>query len=176
MSWSLTEKLKLTFDLASLRHEASKKLNGDEWKGYQTIRDRYDADRQTARATYWDEYQSRVETVRAELLRQAGAKTLDLKPKYVGNDRFDANALGRQAHRQVQSRHQRDLDEIDRRELFAIDVLLEGAEKRHRERMRFDKLDQYTHEQVSFERRVDREDKITPTENVIKFEKPTRDR
>lgn len=130
MTLSLTQQIKSTFDLASLRHEASKKLNGDEWKGYQTIRKRHDAERRFVQRNYGDEYKSRVETVRAELLRQRGAKTLDHKPRFAGIDRFDANALNRQSHRTVQNQHQSELSQIDTREREAIETLIKQAEQR----------------------------------------------
>ena len=132
MDLSLTKAIKLTFDHASLRYEASKKLTAEEWKAYQQIRQRGEAERRHAERLYRDEYQTRVESERQNLLRAAGAKSIDLKPRFTGIDRFDKAALNRQAHRNVRQLHYWDMVKLDKREDEALRALLAQADQRQR--------------------------------------------
>ena len=126
----LSEAVRMTFARASLVHEASKKLNADEWRGYQEIRKRYDAQRRFLERTYRQEYDTRFEQARADLLREAGSWKDDFKPRFSVNDRFDSQMLNRRAHRIVQDRHQSDLSKNARAEDQAIQNLLAKSQTR----------------------------------------------
>ena len=126
----LSEEVRMTFARASLVHEASKKLNADEWRSYQEIRKRYDAQRRFLERTYWQEYDTRLEQARADLLREAGSWKNDFKPRFSVNDRFDSQMLNRRAHRIVQDRHQADLSTNARAEDRAIQTLLDKSQTR----------------------------------------------
>lgn len=127
MSLSLAEQIKRTFDLASLRYEASLNLSDRDWQTYQRICGRYDEQRFSAERRYREEYDTRVEAARQTLLEKAGKKERSFIPWFGRTDRFDSAALERQAHREVQGRHRAAMWKLDEQEQDEIRSLLSEA-------------------------------------------------
>lgn len=129
MSLSLTEEIKRTFELATLRREALSNLSAQDWQEYQRIQSRYEGERRSAERVYRSEYTMRVERARADLLHRAGRKDANLTARFGRHDRFDKSALERQAHRHVQNEHLALMSKLDERERDDIRSLVEGARR-----------------------------------------------
>jgi len=131
MSFNISEELKRTFDLASLKHLASKNLNANERKAYSKITERYGDLRRFEQRAHEMEYDTRVEVARKRIINQAGAKNKDFKHRWFGNDQFDKSATNRQAHRNVRAQHGQLMAGIDKMEARDITKLLDVSEKRN---------------------------------------------
>ena len=45
MSFNISDEIKRTFDLASLKHQAAKDFTSQEWKAYRKITEKFDGQR-----------------------------------------------------------------------------------------------------------------------------------
>ena len=131
MSYNISEDLKSTFHLATLRNEAAKDLNASEWKKFQQIKTRHDDLRRFEQRAHEMEYKTRVEVARKRIINKAGAKNKDFKHRWFGNDQFDKSATNRQAHRNVRGQHHQLMAGIDKMEARDITKLLDTCEKRN---------------------------------------------
>lgn len=123
MALTISEELNRVFDLASLRQEAADLKAPHQWRRVTGIWRRCDDARQREQNRFEKRYVTRVEVARRRLVDEAAAKSFDLKPGWAGHDTFDAQALTRQAEREVRHAHQQRMeriDEFERRELKAI--------------------------------------------------------
>ena len=130
MSFSISQELQRTFHLASLHREASHSLTGQDWHEYQQLKNAYARQRRTEERAYGQEYKTRVEIARKRLTNQAGEKNKDFKRRWFGHDNSDANAINRQARRQVEMHHKRLMAHLDMRETRDIETLLQRASRR----------------------------------------------
>lgn len=123
MNTSITGELKRSFDLASLRKEAKTLNRPEHWAEINRITTRCDKARQREERLHAAFFDTRVEMARRRLIDEAGTIGRDLKPLSFGDDRFDRNAITRQAQRLVLKSHERRLariDELERRSLGAV--------------------------------------------------------
>lgn len=127
MTLDIAAEIKTAFDLASKRREAALNLNGAEWKEYQQIRRNFELLRQQENRKNLSLFTTRVEIARKALIDKAASKPRDFKARFAAADKFDAQALTRQARRQVTRQHQNNLARIDIRESEAIEALLERS-------------------------------------------------
>jgi hypothetical protein len=127
---NITKELKRTFDLASLRREASKTLNVEEWRTFQKIKKGFDNQKRFEQRVYELEYDTRVEVACKRLINKAGEKNQNYKRRWFGNDNFDKSANYRQARRQVQAQHHKLLAHLETQEIRAVDGLLNRCEHR----------------------------------------------
>lgn len=127
---SLAEEVRRTFDLASLRKEASAKYTADEWRTYQEVRRDHAAQRRDLQEEFERDYPSRFEKARQKLIDDAGSKPLDLIPKWLSRDRFDKSAIERQARMSVLRDHRQDVAVVDKGELKALGEIKKTAEQR----------------------------------------------
>ncbi len=134
MSFNISDEIKRTFDLASLKHQAAKDFTTNEWKAYRKIGQKYDGLRRYEQRTYEMEYKTRVEVARKRLINKAGSKTKDFKHRWFGNDQFDRSAINRQAHRNVRSAHDQLMAGIDSQQARETSRLLDTCEKRTKQR------------------------------------------
>ncbi|OXT01627.1 hypothetical protein B7H23_01255 [Notoacmeibacter marinus] len=134
MAESLGLQIKRSFELAALTREAKIILSARGWRDYQLLDKHFAAQRRDLERNYASEYQSRVETVRKRLIDGRAAKTKEFKHRFLGSDRFDANALLRQAHRQVRTHHAGQLQGLEKRELGAKAAFLEQQRRLGRTR------------------------------------------
>lgn len=119
--------IKRSFDLAVLRHEANRLRNADDWQAFQAIRDRYADERAALREDYQQSYDDRFTAARAELLRKAGENAHAPKPRFAATDRFNREAIDRQAHRIVRLSHQSELARLEEKETRELNGLLKEA-------------------------------------------------
>ncbi|MEM9733634.1 MAG: hypothetical protein AAF903_09155 [Pseudomonadota bacterium] len=130
MSFEPSKELKQVFHLASLRSFARQNLKGDEWQAVSTLMDRMKRERAAEEKDYRANYDTRVETARRALIDKAGAKSNEFKPPQFGVDRFDENAIERQAHRMVHAEHSARMAGLDQLETSELERLTQPAHKR----------------------------------------------
>ncbi len=134
MSFNIDEELKRTFGLASLRLEASKKLNGEEWKKFQAITKKHAGIKRAEQRNFELEYDTRFEVSRKRLINKAGSKTRKFNHPWARNDVFDETAIKRQAKRQVKAEHQKLMSHLENKELKEVQSLMDTCEHRHQTR------------------------------------------
>lgn len=157
MSENITQQLKRTFHLAGLRHEAKHIRNSDDWSEMGKIRDRYAKAYRKEERTFRAEYLTRVEAAQKRLIDKAGSKTKDFKHRWFGNDRFNSEAILRQAQREVRAHHRVQMDLIEKRETRELETLLSrnAPDKDQRVRSKYD-FQKATNRRDGVERRVPR--------------------
>ena len=126
---SIDRDLRRAFEMASLKREAKLILTPGEWQTYRKIEDVHNAQRQLEDRRYRSEYETRVETARKRLINSAAAKGRNFTHRWFGADRFDKDAIDRQARRTVQDGHHRRLAAIDKMQAQDIRRLLQRCEK-----------------------------------------------
>lgn len=124
----LVDEIRQTFNLEKLRLEAAKKLNADEWPAFDKMRQEHEGQRRFAKRAYDLEYDERVAMARVRLINKAGAKDRSFKPPWAGDDRFNKDAINRQAHREVRHAYLKDLVRIDREEARDITQMIDASE------------------------------------------------
>lgn len=131
MTFDITKELEKTFQEAVMRHEARSLKTPEDWARANAVKEDGEKERAAFEEKYRDEYDSRVEIVRKRLIKEAGALGLD-HPVPKSRDRFDGEAIKRQAHREVQRDHDRVLQQS--RDNEAAKLLALQKEARERER------------------------------------------
>ena len=131
MTEDLTNALQMTFDEAVMRHEARSLKEGQHWEQAREIMERGEGERAALEDIYLREYDSRVETVRKRLVDDAGKPDLN-HPAPYGRDKFDSETLTRQAHREVRSNHDADLQQSLDAQRTELDGLQEKARQTDR--------------------------------------------
>ena len=124
------EKINRVLQLKQMRRDGRTLLKGQEKKDFIRIKEKFDKQHTTAEQLYAHEYKTRVEIAYRRLLNQAGSKTLELKPRFVGIDRFNKHDLGRQAQLNVRLDHQQSMDRLDSQELKESTSFLEKSSQR----------------------------------------------
>lgn len=130
MTTSITQELKITFDLASLRHEASHLRRPTDWEKSKTIREQFDLERNAQEKHYFDNYDARVASVTKTLIDRRAEVNKDFKNRWFGQDGFNASIITTQAHRLVQQDHNRRITKINEREAAALDALVSEVKLR----------------------------------------------
>ncbi len=134
VSFDFRKELKRSFDLADVKHQAHKDFNRSERLEYTKLRKRFEGWRKAEQRAYELEYDTRFEVASKRLINKAGSKTREFTPRWMGVDRFDGEAIKRQAGRIVQASHERLMAGIDERETKDIGQLLKVCEKRTKQR------------------------------------------
>jgi len=162
MASSLSDDLKKTFALASLRNEAAKILTPKEWNELQKIKQKYEGQKQFEKRSFDLEYETRVEVARKRLINQAGQNRKNFQPLWARNDRFDRDAIDRQAHRNVKDGFKRLIEQFELRERRDVQGLLDRCEhsRKQREKPKQD-FNQAADRRRSFERRQTRSRGLT---------------
>ena len=130
MTSTITQSLKTTFDLASLRHEANHLRRPEDWEKSRAIRDQFEQERKTQEKKYFESYEMRVDSVIKKLMDRGAAVSKEYKHRWFGNDAFDRKMLTTQAHRLVQQDHQRRLMMINDREAGELGALILQVKQR----------------------------------------------
>lgn len=110
------KKINSILELKQLRRVGSEMLKGQEKKIFQGIQKKIDRQRLDAERLYRHEYITRVQIAHRDLINKAGSKTLELKPRTFGIDRFNKSDLNRQAQLNVRFDHQQTMDRLDGQE------------------------------------------------------------
>lgn len=130
MSLSITQELKATFHLATLRHEAKQLLTGRQWEKRAEIETRCTEATTQEKNLFNERYEARIALEVKRLQNQAGSKKFELKPNWATDDQFSGDALLGQADKNVRNAHQSRLDRIDQFESHALETLMhEAAQK-----------------------------------------------
>lgn len=127
MDFNISNELKQTFELATLKRQAMHGLSAKDWNAFQKITDRFDEKRRFESRNYKLEYKTRVEQVTRKLIDKAGSKPKDFKHRFFGNDTFDKSAIQRQAHRQVRNHFENTLSVLQKQELSEKSDLMDRA-------------------------------------------------
>lgn len=130
MPLNIGESLDRIYKLAALHQEAKVLRRPEDWQAYQGIATQFDTLREAAKQDFTETYATRVETRLKALSDQTGRPTRDLT--LHGRDRFNRDALERQAHRDVRHDHDNHLARIDRDETTALEGLLSEFQARDR--------------------------------------------
>lgn len=130
MESSITDELKRTFDLASLRHEASQLRTPADWERANEIRNRYKREANKQEQRYFKDYDTRVRKILSQLIDKAGAKDLTFKHRWFGSDNFNKDNLTRKAHRFVQMDQQRRLDSLSESEAKDLGSFMKKIKQR----------------------------------------------
>lgn len=130
MESSITEQLRDTFALASLRNKASHFRSPKDWERGLAIINRYKSHTEELENNYHAEYDSRINRVLKQLIDKAGAKDLSFKHRWFGTDNFNKSTLTRQAHQIVQNKHQERINYLNKRESTELRTLDNEIEQR----------------------------------------------
>jgi len=124
MALSLSEELRRSFHLASLRREMKLLKTGRQRQAARTVMDRCENLRQRETRQFRARYDMRVELARRRLIHEAGAVNRDFSHPFAAHDRFNASDTLRQARRMVRAAHDQRLARIDRIETRALETLM----------------------------------------------------
>ncbi len=134
MAGSIADELKNTFALATLRRESANILNADEWKEYQKITDGFADQKRFEQRAFELEYKTRVEIARKRLINQAAQGHKEFQPLWARHDRFDRDAIDRQAHRHVQHQFKKLIQHYEALEARDIQSLMDRCEHSRKQR------------------------------------------
>lgn len=129
MSFNIDWEMAEMFHEAVMLHEAQKLRRPEDWQKADELITQGKAERKQMQEAYELEYDTRHEMKRKAIIDDAGRKKLD-HPTPFGHDRFDSDAIDRQAHREVQHDHQNDLQASRDNEKQEMENLQETARKR----------------------------------------------
>lgn len=106
-------------------------VTGADWQRFKSIRDTARQKETHETDAYRRDYGARVDKVRRELIRKAGAKTHD-HPTPFGVDRFNKDRINRQAQQIVRHDHANRLHGIVNDEVSALETLRDDIADRGR--------------------------------------------
>lgn len=134
MGLSITEELRRTFALATLRREAESAQSPRQWRQLNELKTRCSEARAREEDLYAARYDARVEARRRQLIDMAGTRGRDFKPGFAGADRFSPEGTLNQAQRDVRLAHVRRLQRIDDYEHDTLKASLERFDGENRQR------------------------------------------
>lgn len=129
MALSTAERVKQTFNLRALRHEAKAHLTGRQWEKRGELVERCAKSRQKAEELNFKRYPMRVGVVQKKLIDEAGSKTREYKPFSEKNDRFDKSATLYLAQQDVRQAHERRIAQINQYEERGLSNLMTEAKR-----------------------------------------------
>lgn len=132
---SMTHEIRILFDLASLRHEASHSLDADDWRAFREIRERHDDQRRNVETDFEQNHEQRIAKARRQVIAEAGGRRLELAPRWAAQDRFDKTAIDRRAQAIVQRDQREAMHRIAAEEARQIENLLDRADPERRARV-----------------------------------------
>ena len=131
MPLNMQKELQKTYDEAVMKHEARSLRKGDDWKKQQEIIKYGKLERKRMKELYDREYKTRVESERKRLVKQGAEKNYQHPvPIGQGRDRFDRDAIDRQAHRNVEFAHEQTLQASRDNQENAVKSLQQSARRR----------------------------------------------
>lgn len=129
MSFNIDWEMAEMFHEAVMQDEAQQLRTSEDWQKADELITRGKAERKKMQETYELEYDTRHEMKRKQIIDDAGRKKFD-HPTPFGRDKFDSEAIDRQAHREVQHDHLNDLQISRDNEKQEMENLQETARKR----------------------------------------------
>ena len=130
MPLDITAELQKAFDEAVMQQEAKSLKQGQDWQQARNIIEGGEAERTVLQEKYVNEFDTRVEIVSKRLTNEAGDKNFD-HPTPTGRDKFDGEAITRQAKREVEHDHARVLQQSRDNQDAAMDALQGTAQERN---------------------------------------------
>lgn len=130
MEINLSEELKRTFNLLSVRREAEALRTKEDWEALKEIRSRYKNETEHKVQEYEETYEAKTNAEVKKLMDKAGSDNLDFTHPDVANDAFKKERLIRQAHKQVQYEHEKEMGQLADNEIEEIEALIEKAQSR----------------------------------------------
>lgn len=129
MALSITERVRQTFNLRALRHEAKARLTGRQWEKRGEMVERCAKARQKAEELNFKRYPMRVKVAHKKLIDEAGSKTKEHKPFWSQNDRFDKSDTLYLAQQDVRQAHERRIAHINQYEERGLSNLMTEAKR-----------------------------------------------
>lgn len=129
---STRDELRRIFDLAALRLQAKRLRTGQDWQDARAVTERFEKARAREEDAYRREYPVRVEMERRRLIDEAGSKRREFNHPFAGRDRFDKDAIQRQAERNVRGAHHARMASLDTEEARGIEAVMNRAEGKTR--------------------------------------------
>jgi hypothetical protein len=127
MGFSIANELRRTFDLATARKDAEAITAPHQWAKVRKVRERCDRARGREELQYKAHYQTRVETARRQIVKEAGRKKRNLDHPWFPNDRFSIEDTLRQAQRIVRAQHDARIARIDAFELRELKAITQSC-------------------------------------------------
>lgn len=132
MTLSIDHELKQTFALATLRQQAKQLRKPEHWARASDVQQQAMKLRKWEDDSYANRYETRVEVAVRRLMHDAGSQgRRDYKPDGTGSDRFSADALERQAQREVRQAHEQRKARIGLAEERLLTSLVEEAARQN---------------------------------------------
>lgn len=132
MSESLTETLRQTYELASLRHMAERLQTGRQWEAAQDITARFEMARTDLTKSFADEYPARMAEARQKLILEATRQSPALTPMDASDTRFAKSAIEHKAGRMVRDEHRLEMAGLERAEAQELSQLMQRADGTNR--------------------------------------------
>lgn len=129
MTLDIDKALRNTFHEAVMQHAAQFLKKGSDWEQVDIIMNRGKDQRDILNDKYRNEYGTRVEIVRKRLVKEAGEFNFN-HPNPGSRDKFDSEAINRQAQREVQHDHERVVQQSHDTQTNDILSLTETARQR----------------------------------------------
>lgn len=140
----IRKELTRTFDLASLRHEASQKLTGDDWEQFRQIKDAHAKQRKEIDKSYTQNEPALLAKAKEQILTSQRLTPQTPQPRppigASAKQHLSQDQLDRQAMRRVDAAKQGDHAQVDQNEARTLRALVESRAKRetHRDQARRD--------------------------------------
>lgn len=131
---NIREELSRTFDLATLRHEASNRLNGDDWNQYQKIKESHQQARKDVSKRFKADNAELIGKAKKRILEEEGKRDFTFKPIWAGDDKPDKDKLHRKAVAKVKGWEQAEHRHIDKLETQQLQGLMDSAQGREQHR------------------------------------------
>lgn len=129
---TIEDELRRTFELASLRKEATGLRTASQWAAVVKLQGRCAKAFLQEKASFARRYDTRVEIAYRRLLGEAGRPGMTLQPSWASADRFSPDAILRQAQREVRHAHQQRIDRIKDFERRQLSVIVERSRRENR--------------------------------------------
>lgn len=135
---SLSQEVKKMFEpsakLDRLRIRAANVLVGSEWTSYKKLVAEFAKERQVARRTFQEKFESRISKASEKLINEAGSRKRHFLPRGFGGDAFNKDEIRRKAQLIVRHQHRAELADIDARETSVTQSFVSQAEVRIQQR------------------------------------------
>ncbi len=128
----ITDRLRQTFDLAALRHEAQQNLTGEDWEQLQKIKAQHGQDRAAVERHYEEHRPELVADERRQIINESTGIDRSFMPPWSSTDKFEKTEIDRRAHQRVDAHERKDIDAIDASEKAALKKLVDGAKPAER--------------------------------------------
>lgn len=132
MTESISDELRRTYELATMRHTAERLRTGRQWEQAREIMHGYDRARTDLQKAYEAEFPARMAEARQKLIHDAARRAPDLTHPDAGRDRSSGPSIEHKAKRLVRTEHNLDIATLDRAEARDLSQLMQRADRENR--------------------------------------------